>query len=65
MQEITTVRVYTVVMCSHSDTEPYKNLPQSDCTVTVLLQLGPTAGAEGEETVTESETEVIVSPFEF
>ena len=50
MQEITTVRVYstpTVSGCSHSDTEPYKNLPQSDCTVTVLLQLGPTAGAEG------------------
>ena len=50
MQEITTVRVNTtsiVKMCSHSDTESYKNLPQSDCTVTVLLQLGPTAGAEG------------------
>ena len=55
MQEITTVRVTTiptVYMCSHSDTEPYKNLPQSDCTVTELLQLGPTAGVEGEETVT-------------
>ena len=34
-------------MCSHSDTEPYKNLPQSDFTETALLQLGPTAGAEG------------------
>jgi len=52
MQEITTVRVTTVVECSHSDIEPYKNLPQSDCTVTALLQLGPTAGAEEEETVT-------------
>ena len=52
MQEITTVRVDTVVQCSHSDTEPYKNLPQSDCTVTALLQLRPTAGAEREEKVT-------------
>ena len=33
-------------MCSHSDTEPYKNLPQSDYTETAVLQLGPTAGAE-------------------
>ena len=50
MQEIITVRVFispTVFWCSHSDTEPYKNLPQSDFTETALLQLGPTAGAEG------------------
>ena len=47
MQEIITVRVTTVVVCSHSDTEPYKNLPQSDCTETAVLQLRPTAGAEG------------------
>ena len=35
------------LVCSHSDTEPYKNLPQSDFTETALLQLRPTAGAEG------------------
>ncbi|MGH0155850.1 UNVERIFIED_CONTAM: hypothetical protein FKN15_030086 [Acipenser sinensis] len=33
---------------AHSATHPYKNLPQLDCTATALLQLGPTAGAEGE-----------------
>ena len=57
MQEITTVRVGTILIvnkCSHSDTEPYKNLPQSACTETTLLQLGPPAGAEGEETVTQN-----------
>ena len=52
MKEITTVKVYTVVLCSHSATHPYKNLPQQDCTATALLQLGPTAGAEGEDNET-------------
>ena len=50
MQEIIIVRVFTtptVKWCSHSDTEPYKNLPQSDCRETAVLQLGPAAGAEG------------------
>ena len=51
MQEITTVSS-TIQHRSHSDKDSYKNLPQSDCTVTALLQLGPTAGAEGGETVT-------------
>ena len=49
MLEIIIVRVFTtptINMCSHGDTEPYKNLPQSDFTETALLQLGPTAGAE-------------------
>ena len=41
-------------MCSHSDREPYKNLPQSDCVDTELLQQEPAAAAEGEETLTQS-----------
>lgn len=32
IQEFTTVRVTTVVLCSHSDLEPHKNLPQSEST---------------------------------
>ena len=51
MQEIITVSSFDITPIafgrSHSDTEPYKNLPQSDCTETAVLQLGPTAGAEG------------------
>ena len=46
MQEIITVS-RMIVSRSHSDTEPYKNLSQSDCTETAVLQLGPTPGAEG------------------
>ena len=45
MQEIITVS-RDIAHRSHSDTEPYKNLPQSDCTETAVLQLGPPAGAE-------------------
>ncbi|MGH0175183.1 UNVERIFIED_CONTAM: hypothetical protein FKN15_069820 [Acipenser sinensis] len=33
-------------------THSYKNLPQQDCTATALLQLGLTAGAEGESNET-------------
>ncbi|MGH0171916.1 UNVERIFIED_CONTAM: hypothetical protein FKN15_002710 [Acipenser sinensis] len=57
MQEIISVRVYTtqaVVLCSHSATHPYKNLPQLDCTATALLQLGPTAESSGQYTVTQT-----------
>lgn len=51
MQEIITVRVIiiSVAGCSHSVRGWYKNLPQSDCTETALLQLDSTAGAEGED----------------
>ena len=34
-------------MCSHSDKESYKNLCQSDVTVTALIQLRETAAADG------------------
>ena len=40
-------------MCSHSDLESYKNLPQSDCIDTDLLQQEP-AAVEGEETLTQT-----------
>ena len=35
-----------------TDIQSRTKTSQSDCTVTVLIQLGPTAGTEGEETVT-------------
>ena len=54
MQQFITVRVTMVTMSSHSDREPYKNLPQSDCVDTELLQQEPAAAAEGEETLTQS-----------
>ena len=41
-------------MCSHSDLWPYKNLPQSDCRDTELLQQEATAAAEEEETLTQT-----------
>ena len=39
MLEIITVSVIIAVECSHSDLEPYKNLPQFDWSETGLLQL--------------------------
>ena len=57
MQQFIIVRVSTILtvsMCSHSDWEPYKNLPQSHCVDTELLQQEPAAAAEGEETLTQS-----------
>ncbi|KAI9531588.1 hypothetical protein NQZ68_039569 [Dissostichus eleginoides] len=41
-----------VVACSHSDLSSYKNLPQSDCRDSELLQQEPPAAAEEEETDT-------------
>jgi len=35
-----------MVQCSHSDKESYKNLCQSDVTVTALIQLRETAAAD-------------------
>ena len=41
-------------MCSHSDFSSYKNLPQSDCRDSELLQQEATAAAEEEETLTQT-----------
>ena len=54
MQQFITVRVTTVVECSHSDLPSYKNLPQSDCRDSELLQQEATAAAEEEETLTQT-----------
>ncbi|KAG7324539.1 hypothetical protein KOW79_012555 [Hemibagrus wyckioides] len=40
----------------HSVIESYKNLPQSDCRETELLQLGETAGAELEDVIRHNDT---------
>ena len=54
MQQFITVRVYTMAQCSHSDLLSYKNLPQSDCRDSELLQQEATAAAEEEETLTQT-----------
>ena len=54
MQQFITVRVYTMAQCSHSDLSSYKNLPQSDCRDSELLQQEATAAAEEEETLTQT-----------
>ena len=40
--------------CPHSDLQSYKNLPQSDCRDSELLQQEATAAAEEEETLTQT-----------
>ena len=56
MQQSIIVRVVMApaVMCSHSDLYSYKNLPQSDCRDSELLQQEATAAAEEEETLTQT-----------
>ena len=54
MQQFITVRVTMMDQCSHSDLLSYKNLPQSDCRDSELLQQEATAAAEEEETLTQT-----------
>ena len=61
MEEIITVRLHITSVVSggsHSDTEPYKKLCESESTETALLQLRPTAGAEMEDVKQHTNTEL-------